>query len=187
MALGDRDHLAMTNRALDCAHGVSLTALCGHIRLEHEQPKQGSTHHWLRVHIDETNVSPVFVDVCVAPGVNASPTVFSIVGGADLEAMVVHPTAYARADPGHASHLDHGGLLQPIFSKLPAAGINGNHEVIQSCTGYSHENYLDYLNRAATPITQANPTMSACTTRSTLGSCTLSFSTTTRMRQAQVD
>ncbi|KAF0694053.1 hypothetical protein As57867_014985, partial [Aphanomyces stellatus] len=106
------------------------------------------------------------------PGASADPTVIGIVGDADLEAgsfnqlltpvqnlatqAVIVVGDYAYANGNHKIWDQWYNLQQPIFSKIPSLGINGNHEVIQSSAGYAAEQYTGYLRRAATPISKAN-------------------------------
>ncbi|KAF0696718.1 Aste57867_12545 [Aphanomyces stellatus] len=107
------------------------------------------------------------------PGASANPTVLGVVGDADLESgafeqflgpvqnglatqaiVIVGDCSYANGN--HQIWDQWFNLQQPIFSKIPNVGINGNHEVIRSSRGFCTENCVGYLRRAATPISKAS-------------------------------
>ncbi|KAH9185579.1 hypothetical protein AeNC1_012447 [Aphanomyces euteiches] len=106
------------------------------------------------------------------PATSADPTVIGLVGDTDLDPdsfnEMIQPVQnlttqaivivgdYSYANGNHKIWDDWYNLQQPVFSKLPNVGINGNHETIVSSTGWDSEKYLGYLSRAATPITKAN-------------------------------
>ncbi|KAF0696719.1 Aste57867_12546 [Aphanomyces stellatus] len=196
-------HLALTNRALDCAHGVSVNfasesaepftidfaggdqeASVTTTSSNYTVSNSGKTYESPNLHTANLcdlapsteysysiNGGDAFSFVS-PPGASEDPTVIGLVGDADLDAgafdqlltpvqgyttqAIVIVGDYSYANGNHKIWDEWYNLQQPIFSKIPSIGINGNHEIIQSSKDWAQENYVGYINRAATPITEDN-------------------------------
>ncbi len=167
-------HLALTNQALDCGHGVSVSFASdtqapfkvsyGTANAILNTVSTTSSSYTVATYTSpflhsvklcgltpatkySYNVDDLFSSSFVSPpGPTDGATVIGFVGDIDLKVDSTHQLltpvqnlatqalvivgGYSYADGNHKKWDQWFQLQQPIFSKLPIAGINGNHEVV---------------------------------------------------------